>query len=1040
MSKENTPSQDGSKKKRTKKTKAKRLGLKSLLSYRGRLAATSFGKGNDAKVELKCDGKGKELGDMPYKSESGALTFKQIDSQVDVIGHCNFESIITNPTENPGEDYLRLKGTLEKIVFGTEFPGDNVRIQIIHNILDIQKIIGLYINDVIYCVNNMQEVPEGNLKDFVAGYMDSNTKVKKILEEMTPFFGFFGDAFQTSESKNANTTESPEFQNNATALRIVGAMRQLTAHYWDGDKEKEKQSLFFGSKELKEMLRHENYKYIVNWDILDTNYRKRIDTINANFMKHSAVNLLLIWEVLGISDDAHKKEIAEEYYCFSIRKDDKNLGVNMKKLREMMIDAHLKDIKDKRHDSYRAKLYTVIDYLLFRWMNAPQQKPMLGDMVDKLRTCEGGKKPEAHKDGKESHYADFAGDAWEAQKNSINKLMRLFAKGYNVLDMEKILKNIVNAHFREIEKKDKTTPYWNGFCESAQRLLFDWISAEKQHETLKNWSGKLLQRMNGKEKNELYYSIAQAAWQSLGSELTQLQKKLKRGESVPVSKSLIDDVKLSAADAFPLVQILSFLCNFMDGKEINELLTAYIHKFENIQSFIDTLKELDEEVKFGAFYALFNEKDGNAAGEIAEQLRVLASIGKMKPDMGNAKLVLYKAAIEILGVKAETLTDDWFKQLLTVDKPFRNFLANNVIESRRFTYLVRYTKPESVRKLMENRKIIRYVLTRIPELQVDSYYKNISDVVTGVTREEKIDALADKLKKFSFDTLEKNRADIIKKPKPGAKEAIEIERLKALTGLYLTVAYVAIKNLVKANARYYIAFAIFERDEKLFERKLGKQALETYHLPFTYIKDDKEKEGINTYFALTEHLIAEDKKVYYTSDPAKTVEENKLACRAYFDAKENHRKKNRQHYTRRWRTLLEGNIDQAKAISATGLLLTKVRNHAEHLNVLRDLPKFVEQFREHNDVEMQSYFELYHFLMQKMLIDLEADPDNKKLNLTSYVANIEKFGTPSHDLIKIAYVSLAYNLARYKNLTIDALFDKDNESAKKNDEKEEKPS
>ncbi|MDR1140180.1 MAG: hypothetical protein LBL62_00710, partial [Planctomycetaceae bacterium] len=42
-----------------------------------------------------------------------------------------------------------------------------------------------------------------------------------------------------------------------------------------------------------------------------------------------------------------------------------------------------------------------------------------------------------------------------------------------------------------------------------------------------------------------------------------------------------------------------------------------------------------------------------------------------------------------------------------------------------------------------------------------------------------------------------------------------------------------------------------------------------------------------------------------------------------------------------------------------------------------------------------------------------------------------KQGMVNWDWLKIAYVSLAYNLPRYKNLTIEALFDEDSESGKK---------
>jgi hypothetical protein len=311
--------------------------------------------------------------------------------------------------------------------------------------------------------------------------------------------------------------------------------------------------------------------------------------------------------------------------------------------------------------------------------------------------------------------------------------------------------------------------------------------------------------------------------------------------------------------------------------------------------------------------------------------------------------------------------------------------------------------------------------------------------------------------------------EIIKNAKRSAAEKnIKIEHLKALTGLYLTVAYIAIKNIVKTNARYYIAFAAFERDHTILTKKLGidSKADQTFFQTFTY-KDEKtneEKKGVApNYFSITEYFLDEEEKNDYKWDNDKSVEENKCLCRKHLDKKRKEEHIHR-HFTRKWRDilrdgwyknkignymprnnsdtkdleLLPGNMTEAKEIHPEGLLLKEARNNAEHLNVLFALPKYVGDFRKNNNEKMQSYFELYHYLLQRLMTEpehFEKKYDGKKVDLTKYADKIKLHHTPCKDLIWITNVSLAYNLARYKNLSCETLFDKDSESGKKLAEK-----
>ncbi|MDR0609242.1 MAG: type VI-D CRISPR-associated RNA-guided ribonuclease Cas13d [Planctomycetaceae bacterium] len=925
-----------------KKTSAKRLGIKSVLVYgNNRLAITTFGKGNDAEIALQTDAKGEEIKDkLPTKVGGGNVHTIVPDIKVKGRDYQDnpLETLINNPAEHCSEDYLKLKSSLEKEFFGREFKNDNIRIQIIYNILDIQKLLGIYITDVIYTINNLQELPPDTPlteTDIVGLAMNDDKKVNERLQRIISYMGFFGEAFQVPPRPEKNQKEQIKNQaeidsankHNIAVLRILGGMRQETAHFKDSN------WVFNKNDKLPKKFQKRNEKgnAIVrdDWAVVDEIYKKRITEINNDFMSKSKRNFgILFNDIFNVTSDEEKEKIACEYYTFSILKEGKNLGLNMKLLRETMIDQYYKSIKDEKHDSYRSKIYAVTDYLLFHELHHSEE---LKKWVSILRI--------ADKDNMDNLYQDFAREAWD-------KTQAILLPFY--------------------EKFDGTFP------------LF----------TLSDLDQRFIQNVQLKTESEL-----------------------------------------------SLVKLLSFLCNFWSGKEINELLSAYIHKFENIQSFIDTLKKLKEPIKFTDKYGLFNEYGNNNAGNIAKQLRVIASIGKMKPALNKTDLSkgkptlkrqLYKTAITMLGAPDMYVSDKWLEEnVLTGDKnkqkdcnPFRNFIAKQVIESTRFQYLVRYAHPKTVRALMSNPKIVHYVLKRngnlktdhIDESQIDKYYKNLPEYNEHENCfDEKVNALTKYLTNFSFSNIENQRKFIINKKEDRNKA---IEKLKALTRLYLMVAYIAIKGLVKTNARYYIAFAAFERDLHLFKEKL---------------KDDlnfKPTIGkYDNYFALTQYFLDKDDETDVNNVfVLKEGEKFGKVFRAFL-------KTVKHHFDKKWRGILHENISEAKTIHETGLLLAQTRNNVEHLNALIELPKYVGDFRKDDKQQMTSYFELFHYVLQRMMT--EPDYLKEMPKLQHFAKTLQKYNVPSNDLIKIMFVSLAYNLPRYKNLTIEALFDKDSESGKK---------
>ena len=71
---------------------------------------------------------------------------------------------------------------------------------------------------------------------------------------------------------------------------------------------------------------------------------------------------------------------------------------------------------------------------------------------------------------------------------------------------------------------------------------------------------------------------------------------------------------------------------------------------------------------------------------------------------------------------------------------------------------------------------------------------------------------------------------------------------------------------------------------------------------------------------------------------------------------------------------------------------------------------------------MESYYDLYQFIVQNDLITF-VNKTNVTNNLwESYKKDIKDYGFYSKDMTKILNLPFAYNLARYKNLVIADLY------------------
>ena len=493
------------------------------------------------------------------------------------------------------------------------------------------------------------------------------------------------------------------------------------------------------------------------------------------------------------------------------------------------------------------------------------------------------------------------------------------------------------------------------------------------------------------EKESIYHTEAASLWQDMQTLLLKrllpqlapgnlkiLNDQKKNGISI-LGEKVLDDCMFTPAsvkeggttseeaNAALFCRMIYLATMFMDGKEINTLLTTLISKFENIAALLQSMEQMKISREFEEEYAMFRCSD-----KVAAELRVINSFALMKKPEVNAKKQLYRAAVTLLGADdPDAATDEMLRidtstgkvrpvqQRKKGDMGLRNFIANNVVESRRFQYLIRYSDPAQLHKLASNKKLVRFVLSGIPDTQIDRYY-----TTCGMTklagRAIKVEALTDMIASIRFDQF--------KKMDPA--ENAQRERYKAMLGLYQTVLYLAVKNLVNINARYVMAFHCMERDMFLYDGELTNQEGKPVCAPLA-VKGEKGHQP--QYLLLTQMFI-------------------------------------RQGYLKR--SACEHIRHNMSDISAG--LLKGYRNAVAHLNVIPRLADFSGEMR-----EITSYYGLYHYLMQRHLqekIDLSTEREKELF------AKTQQYHTYNKDIVKALNTPFGYNLARYKNLSIEALF------------------
>lgn len=948
------------------KSKAKAVGLKSALIIDDKVLVTSFGKNNDAVPEKEIIGENvKNIEEnflLAVDSNKGAK-FKIENNKHTVKTECN------NPKYAVQSDLLHAKDKIEMYFWGKTFPNDNIHIQIAYNILDIKKILSLYANNIIFSLNNLRHKEENKSeKDFIGMLQTRHTyaklqencskcecqkdcdyklhkndkdecksykKFNNYLKEIDPYLSYFSEAFyEDIPEKNSKENDKAKRRSEKDIYNIIRTLSLVRQSCFHDEKNTRSAVFNIEDSEIKELL--------------DRLYRKKIESVNSGFIKNNGKNLSILADIYNKKTYDEKAELTADFYNYIILKENKNLGFNLKTVRETLINKYFEDIKNKTFDSVRHKLYILIDYILYRYYS--ENEEIKKSFVEELRSNCDEKKDTIQKESVKEPCYDY---------------------------------------------------------ETKKRGIYEKYAAE----------------INSEVKDKII---------SLKAKIT--PSKISEEKKMDINKEWIKNVQLKdSKNYFP--KVIWLITLFLDGKEINELLSALINKFENIQSFIEILRHEKLDRSFYNEYKMFEN-----SGEIANELKAVKSFSRMQGEIANpTKPALHADAARILGLKADYTDKELIEYIKTVyhteenkdkkpkdkDNNMRNFIVNNVIKSNRFLYLVRYNNPKRSRKLASNKKLVEFVLNGISKDPsgmseiINRYYDSVIVGKDGepqtieeakkISNDKKISKLTDEIANMNFEKFEDVRQDVkpkTSKPKNNSKEAKEEakkkERYKAVIGLYLTVLYLITKNLVKINARYTIAISCLERDTQFFGINIS---------------------GKRHYITLADKFIKEK----------------------YINDKGGHIKKSMQY--------------------AVNDVYREYRNMIAHLEAITFAYKYVSSYNENICAgKITSYYQLYHTILQLRLSErLSEDP---KKDLKDLLEELEekaeaekeakemkppntqeeykgiwhqlymavKKGSYSKNLVCILNTPFAYNLARYKNLSLEYFFDKDRETLSDNNE------
>ena len=701
-----------------KKSKVKLNGVKAVYHISPDVRVTAaFGRGNNSVLDKRI--------------ENGTIEELQNHSDIDVnISRKTYSFRKKSLKKDAGQfsvpdntnDQLGIRTELEEEIFGGNFD-DNIHIQAAYAVNDIIKTLSVAANLAETAINGLDRKNTEN--DIIGFYIIPQITYQTYAGNKKPKFDEFIGRVKAQGTFSYFPDILPKFKEESEEesdkeklyylMCIISLIRNSATHSKNSNSDTT--DYIFGK------LNSDNKEALT--ETADNLIKSKIDSINEGFSKNQKNNIYRLLKA-GADTTENTARLIRRLYAFIIKKQDKNLGFSLKKLRECAIRSieYMKYLPGKKYDTVRSKLYTLVDFVVYSYLKYHKEgKKFSEEMVDQLRAAES-----------------------DEDKNIV------YCQGAERLYNIEIIRRTIKALIKDMDIKsefkqpDKDNTYYQPIMDGMEEAKKDFITTDQ----------------------------------------------------------------LSLFTKFIYV-----LCQFLDGKNINILLSSLISKFQQIEAFNGDIRKLNlnirDDGKIGydsKKYSIFEK-----SGQIADDLDRLRGVIKMDINDLNAYETMIKDALRVIGVDESDIESIYQTHFKTQDKKdsVSGFFRNNIINSRRFRYIIKYINPSDAYRIIQNEHVRNYVLGRMNDAIIDRYAHSVG-IEDKVHDKRKV--LSDILSKVKFDNF-KELTYINPKDKNKGEKAKEREKPKAILGLYLTIVYIVVKSLVRINSQYVMAVYHLERDSRL---------------------------------------------------------------------------------------------------------------------------------------------------------------------------------------------------------------------------------
>ena len=609
---------------------------------------------------------------------------------------------------------------------------------------------------------------------------------------------------------------------------------------------------------------------------------------------------------------------------------------------------------------------------------------------------------EFYKKLSDSNQNDFKKCKYLVAKEHLNQLMDRENNEVKWLNVEKLIETeTINDKIKDLNDDEKD------LLKSKLCFYFNTLVKKNEHNKYEDWTKyycKEIKDILNKKYNYFYEEkINVESYRNTINDVISQHY---------VDSSLIDIDNIKSSDKnIDNNKAYNYFCKFiysmtffLDGKEINELLTGLINDFDNIASLLDILKNIPgAKISINDNYRMF--KDSH---EIVNELSFINSFARMGKGRISNERTIQEDALKILGCndnnKINEIIGEPEGEVNSQIRSNINFIKNNIIKSQRFAYLIKYANAGIINNLLKNKSIVNLVIDDIPDAQIERYYRSYITTNNDNSSEENNELVmpeAEIQRKELKDVLTNfDYKHIFKTNDSQENEVYEIGKSRSIVRLYLTVLYIAVKNMVHINSRYFMAFYAHEKDNFIKDSKKYNEKM-FYKTTYDYLKFNNNLKANNNRYL------------------------NELKAT----------------FCRRLGGIIDDNANDDE--KADDLIIHEFRNNVEHLGCVRKMgsDEFdIENTQNENvlfrDVSFRSWFEIYHYTLQILMfkkisrsntasgvLENQKRLANKYLNGIADNASQESNKKYSKNALKAMCLPFAYNLPRYKNLTTERLFD-----------------